>query len=417
MIVPRDYQETAIDASVAYLLDPKQKRRNGLVIQPTGSGKSVVIAGIATRLYEETKAPTLVFQPSKEILDQNLAKLAAYGYKAAVFSASLGRREIGPITFATIGSVIRYADEFRGTRFALADECHVVNARGGMYTDFFDVLPDARIVGLTATPFRLASNSYGSELRFLTRTIPRVFKDVVAYTQIGDLFRRGYLCPLAYEDPVAIDKTRLKVNGAGSEYTDESVQQHLFEVGFVGKLQAQVEAALASGRRHVLVFTASIDESRRLTKVVPGSAMVTAETPAGDRARILSEFRRGEIQVVSNVGVIALGFDYPELDCVILGRPTLSLAVYYQQIGRVVRPHPSKTVAHVVDMVGLVKQFGRIEDLELRAGGERGRSWEIRSGDRPLTNVYYAREDIDPKEIAKANARRRFWAKRRRTLA
>ncbi len=408
----RPYQQAAVDASLAYLQDRKLAGRNGIVVQPTGGGKSLVIAALCDRL----DAPALVFQPSREILEQNAEKLAHYGYRAAVFSASLGRREVGRITLATVGSVMRYPEVFRDVRYVLVDECHAVNARGGMYDEFLAGLAGVRVLGLTATPFRLASNSFGSELRFLTRTRPRVFRDVVHVTQVQDLVRAGWWAPLRYlTDRTVVDRSRLKLNSKGSDYTDESVQGHLLEVGFVGELQAAVERQLDEGRRNVLVFTRFVNESERLAKAVPGTAVVTAETPPQERAQILSDYRRGKIRVVSNVGIIALGFDFPELECVVLGRPSISLALYYQQVGRGVRPHPAKAYTQVVDLVGLTHLFGKAEDLTLRKVGAGSDQWVMASGARHLTNIYFSdRDSVNPKIAAKAIATRRYWAKRRR---
>jgi len=374
---------------MAYLENRALAGRHGVVVAPTGSGKSLVIAAIATRLA----GPCIVFQPSKEILEQNLAKLASFGHRAAVFSASLGRKEVGTITLATIGSVVRHPDLFRDLPYALVDECHLVNSRGGMYAGFLGGLPSARILGLTATPYRLASNSFGSELRFLTRTRPRIFRDVVHHTQVGDLFAAGYLAPLVYQQVLGLRRDRLRPNSTGADYSDASVQMEMRAQGFAGRLEQEVRRALAEGRRNVLVFTRFVAESAQLAAAVPGCAVVTAETPPAERARILNAFRAGRLRVVTNVGIVALGFDYPELECVILGRPTLSLALYYQQVGRIVRPHPSKPWAHVVDLVGLVQQFGKVEDLTLRqapTGPSGWVKWEVCAGTRPLTNVLFA---------------------------
>ena len=405
----RNYQREAVTAGLAYLTDPKLKGRNGIIVAATGSGKSLVIANIATAL----NGPCIVFQPSKEILDQNLQKLAHYGYRAAVFSASLGRREIGTITLATIGSVVRHAEAFRHVKYVLIDECHHnTSAKTGMVTDFLSALPDARYLGLTATPFRLATSSFGSELRFLTRTRPRIFRDVVHVTQIHDLVRDGYWCPLVYEDVPIIAREKLKLNSTGADYTDASVQLLFAEVGFVGRLCDEVQRQLTAGRKHVLVFTRFVDEARRLAHAIPGAAYVTADTPAQERERIIRDFRSGRIRVVSNCAVLGLGFDFPELDCVVQARPTVSLAVHYQQIGRAVRPHPTKAQAHVVDLVGLVKQFGKVEDLVIRPGGKTGEQWTVCSGTRALTNTYFAqRDDLNPQVVAKMQKSRQYWAK------
>ena len=407
----RTYQQEAVDAGLAYLTDPKLAGRHGIIVAPTGSGKSLYIANIVTAL----DAPCVVFQPSKEILEQNAAKLASYGYRAAIFSAAMGRREIGKITLATIGSVVRYPEAFRDVQYVLIDECHYnSSAHGGQLFDFLATLSDARWIGLTATPFRLHSNSLGSELRFLTRTRPRIFRDVVHVTQIQDLVRDGYWCQLTYEEVPVVPREKLKVNSTGADYTDASVQQVFAEVGFVGRLCDEVQRQLDAGRKHVLVFTRFVDEARKLAAAIPGAAYVTAETPSEERAQIIRDFRAGRIRVCANVAVLGLGFDFPELDCVIQGRPSISLSVHYQQIGRCVRPHPSKPMAHVVDLVGLVKQFGKVEDLVIRPSGLRGEQWTVSSGTRALTNCYFAqRDDVDPKAIAKAQKNRQYWARRK----
>lgn len=352
---------------------------NGIVVH--NSGKSLLIANIVNRL----PGASLVFQPTKEILAQNLEKLRSYGYHPSVYSASVGRKEIGEITLATIGSVKNDVSLFADVQNILIDECHLVNAKAGMYKKFLQEIGNCRVLGLTATPFRLASNSYGSELRFLTRTRPKVFSDLVHYTQIPDLFSSGYLCPLEYRDSVAIDRSLLRTNSTGADYTDASVLRAV-SGSFCSRLVAETKAAIQSGRKP-LIFTRFTKEAEALAAAVPGVVAVSAETRPKERDRIISEFRSGKIQGVANVGVLVCGFDYPELDCVILARPTLSLAVYYQSVGRVVRTHPNKQSAIIIDLVGVVSQFGRIEDLTLKPGGSSGDLWAFYSGRRRLTNI------------------------------
>jgi len=386
--VLRSYQQNAVNRSVEFLTNPRLRGRNGLVVIPTGAGKSLVIAGIATRL----DAPVLVFQPSKEILQQNAEKLRGYGYAPAIWSASLNRKRVGQITLATIGSVVNHVEAFTHFKYVLIDEAHLVNPKGGMYRDFLAVLEGARVIGLTATPYRLASDSMGAQLRFLTRTRPRIFTDVVYYLNVAPLFRAGFLAPLVYHEPQVIDTTRVRLNSTGADFDDRALQQHFTEIGFSSQLHAIVEHLLASGHKSVLVFTRFREESEALAAAIPGAAVVSAETPADKRAQILWAFKKGLLRVVANVGVLSVGFDYPELTTVVLARPTMSLALYYQQVGRVIRPHPSKPTAHVVDLVGLKKRFGPIEQLWMQPGGKTGDQWVIVTGeqrDRVLTNVHF----------------------------
>jgi DNA repair protein RadD len=363
---------------------------HGLMIEPTGSGKSIILAGIIDRL----KQPTLVFQPSKEILDQNYTKLVSYGYQPKVYSASAGRKETGgDITLATIGSVVNKPELFRHMKYVLVDECDMVNAKnaGSMFMKFFSQLPDIRIIGLTATPYRLVTDGFGgSILKFLTRTRPRVFKHVVHITQNGELFQKGYLAKLEYKEvKTGFDEGRLRLNSTGADYTDESVRRHFKELNFSDKIVRCINRLGELNRRGALVFTRFVEEAEYVASKVPGAAIVSAKTPPQEREQIIAGFRSGKIPVVTNVGVLSIGFDYPELANVILARPTMSLRLYYQQVGRGVRPHPNKKETFIIDMVGLVKKFGRVENLHVHEEQAGTGKWIVTGDPGQLTNIYY----------------------------
>lgn len=390
---PRPYQQEAIQAGLEFLRTAKPDE-GGLLVEPTGSGKSIVIAGIVTQL----DGPAIVFQPSKEILEQNLSKFRAYGHNPGVFSASAGQKRIRKITLAIIGSVHNKPHLFNEFKYVIVDEAHLVNPkpkkRGGeivsqsMFANFFDGLGDVRIIGLTATPYRLAHNSLGSVLRFLTRTRPRLFTKLVHVTQNQQLVRDGYWAALDYKQvKTGFREDRLRLNSTGADYTDESVRQHFRELNFSDQIVRCVNRVHELGRRGTLVFTRFVEEARYVASRIPGAEIVTAETHKDERQRIIRGFKAGEIPVVANVNVLAIGFDYPELANVVLAQPTRSLARYYQQVGRVVRPHPSKQSAFVIDMVGLVEKFGKVEDFVLKCGPHD--TWFLEANGRQLTNVYF----------------------------
>jgi len=381
--VLRPYQRGAVDAAVRYLKGPY--RNNGLMMLPTGSGKSLVIANV----IKELKQPTLVFQPSKEILEQNYAKMVSYGYSPGIYSAAVGRKDLAPVTFATIGSVKRFPELFRVFKFVLIDECHLINAKQGVYRDFLKALGRCRILGLTATPYRLVSDgSGGSILKFLTRTRPRVFTDLIYYVNNRVLFDGGYLAKLRYENSQGFDRHSIKVNTTGADYDDRSLKAYYQATNFQD-FAFHVVRSVADRRRNVLAFTRFIEEAEYISSRLPRAAIVTGETPKSERERIISGFRSGEIRVVCNCGVLTTGFDYPELETIVIARPTMSLGLLYQMIGRGIRIHPAKEYTLVVDMCGNVSTFGPIEDLKLEnAGGDK---WFIANRDRQLTNVYLER--------------------------
>lgn len=385
----RDYQQQASDAAVRFFTDPT-RRRNSIMVLPTGAGKSLVIADIAARL----EGHTLVFQPSKEILEQNYAKLCSYGIlDCAVYSASAGQKEVARITFATIGSVKNHPELFRHFRNVIIDECHLVNPKAGMYKEFLATL-HGKVLGLTATPYRLSSSrDFGCMLKFITRTRPAVFTDVIYQVQVGTLLDMGYLSRVDYfpMSPVGWNELNLKVNTTGADYTERSVVKEYERVDFYGFLVHIVRRLMApkSGirRKGILVFTRFLKEAKQLTWSIPGAAIVSGDTPKAERERILEAFKRGEIPVVANVGVLTTGFDYPELDTVVMARPTMSLALYYQIVGRCIRPHPGKESAWFVDLCGNIKRFGEVKDLRLENGGNG--KWAVYSNGRQLTNVRF----------------------------
>lgn len=399
----RDYQQEASDASIRFFRSKTE--RNGILILPTGSGKSLCIADIAHRL----DGNVLVFQPSKEILEQNYNKLRSYGVEdCSIYSASFKKKEISRITFATIGSVKAHMEDFNHFRYIIIDECHQVNSEEGMYRNFFDCAK-RKILGLTATPYRLSASLqyYDKEgktvfrpkdeegsvefdekianrqiigenkciLKFITRTRPRVFHDVIYQVDISTLLERGYLARLQYFDLSIMNHAAIKRNSTGRDFDDSDLFRQYQEtnlathlVNIVRRLQRPKSGV---PRKGILVFTKFIDESEKLCKEIEGCAMITGATKKRERERILKDFKAGKIKVVTNVGVLTTGFDYPELDTVVMARPTMSLALYYQIVGRAIRPHPEKETAWIVDLCGNYKRFGRVEDLHLaepRAG-------------------------------------------------
>lgn len=378
----RDYQKQAVDVAVNFFQTGNKK--NGIIVLPTGAGKSLVIANIAYRL----DAPVLIFQPSKEILEQNYEKLCSYGVMdVGIFSASFGRKEVRKITFATIGSVKSHKDYFRLFRYVIIDECHGVNAEAGMYKDFIETI-QCKVLGLTATPYRLyLSRFYGSMLRFITRTNPRIFNELLYAVQVRTLLNRGYLAPMNYYQLNVVDTSRLKVNSTGADFTDASVRRYYREIKFNDSLENIVRRLLVAGRTSILVFTRFIDEATHLARAFSDcAAVVSSDTSKGDREAILRAFKQKQIKVVANVGVLTTGFDFPELATVVLARPTMSLALYYQMCGRAIRPFPGK-VSWVVDLCGNYKRFGRVDDLELRQ--TKPGIWAVFSGAKQLTNVYF----------------------------
>lgn len=385
--IPRPYQEQAIRANIDFFKSTK-KEFNGLEILPTGSGKSVVIANTAMNL----EGKTIVFQPSKEILEQNFQKFISYGYRAGIYSASAGMKHIDKITFATIGSVAKKHHLFEDFQNIIVDECHLVNAKEGMYCDFINSFEKVKVLGLTATPYRLVSGFEGAMLKFLTRTRPRIFDRVLYYVQNDVLFNAGHLAPLEYYAFKVIDRTMLRVNTTGTDFNEASLRSYFRSINMPKKTIEYGNRLLAK-RRSLLVFCSLIEEANEVSRGIPGSVVITGDTEKRLREKLLAEFKAGRIRCVINVGVLTTGFDYPELEAVLIARCTMSLALYYQMVGRVMRPFTyedgSKKSGWVVDLGGNISFFGKIETMKLLQD-ERG-LFSIWNNGRQLTNVNFCK--------------------------
>lgn len=386
----RSYQQEASDAAVRVFQG--QKQTNGLIVVSTGGGKSLIIADIASQL----DAPLLIFQPSKEILQQNFAKLQSYGViECGVYSASVGCKDINRITFATIGSVMNHMDDFKHFKYVLIDEAHCVNSKAGMYKKFIEA-EKRQVIGLTATPYRLSSYQGGSMLKFLTRTRPRIFNEVLYVCQTSDLLAKGFLADLKYYDLTSMDLSNVRSNSTGADYDEKSLKLEYKRSGFYDKLTTTTLRVLKpkSGipRKGVLVFTRFVDEAQNLVDKLKlkeiSAAIVTGTTPKEEREQLLNDFKSGKIKVVANVGVLVVGFDFPALDTVIIARPTKSLAWYYQAVGRCIRPFKGKD-AWVVDLGGNYRRFGKVSDLKIDVEKPHSQLWCVKSNGKQLTNVIY----------------------------
>lgn len=383
--IPRSYQVDAIAKAVEFFKDPKVY--NAVEILPTGSGKSIVVANIAKAL----DGKTVIFQPSKEILEQNVSKFISYGYRAGIYSASAGMKHIDNVTFATIGSVNKKHHLFEQFKNIIIDEAHLVNAKSGMYHSFIETMSQskAKVLGLTATPYRLNSGMEGAMLRFITRSSPRIFNKVIYYIQNNVLFDAGHLAKLEYFHFDVINRGMLVNNGNGSDFNEAALRRYYKQIDMPQKTVHYANRLLAK-RKNLLVFCSLIEEANEVSAGVDGSVVITGETPADLRAQILKQFKANIIKCVINVGVLTTGFDYPELECVLIARSTMSLALYYQIVGRVMRPHPDKISGWVVDLGGNVKFFGKIETMKIEKD-EKG-LFHIRNNGRQLTDIAFTKD-------------------------
>ena len=170
----------------------------------------------------------------------------------------------------------------------------------------------------------------------------------------------------------------------------------------VSIVQRLLNPKRGGARKGILVFTRFVKKAQRLADSIPNCAVVSGDTPKAERDRILTDFKSGKIQVVANANVLTTGFDYPQLDTVVIARPTMSLALYYQMVGREIRPYQGKQ-AWLVDLCGNINRFGKVEDLKLVDTNGKGK-WAVFSNGKQLTNVLFQWRNLQYKRTRVINA-------------
>jgi len=375
----RNYQVEASDIAIKFFEESSMKK--ALQVLATGAGKSLCIGEIANRLKDKV----LCIQSSKELLEQNYNKFISYGQEASIYSASFGKKEHGNVTFATIGSIVKKGEEFRkqGYKYILLDEAHTFKAGNGMWGNFLKTSKIQKVLGLTATPFKMETlggqfDSY-SRLKMITNRglhYP-MFEDIIYLQQIQEIIKLGFWSKIEYE-VFDIDTGDLVFNSTGADFTEESINKFYKTQGLEKKI---INRIMDSEGQAILVFVPSIQDAQSLAAKVPNSACVYSGMPSKERDRIIDEYRSGKIRTVFNVNILSIGFDYPEIDHIIDAKPKGNLGKIYQALGRCVRIHPNKEKAIVTDFSGNINRYGQIEDIFFKKSMNK---WQVYGSDNRL---------------------------------
>lgn len=361
----RDYQQRAI----TQLYDWFRAGNDGnpCLVLPTGSGKSHIIAELcrdALQSWPETRILMLTSQ--RELIQQNAAKLRMHWRNAplGIYSAGMGRRDAGePITFAGIQSVRTKAAMLGHVDLILIDECHLVSHKdeGGyrtLITDLRAINPGLRVIGLTATPYRLGHG--------LITDKPAIFGALIEPVTIPELIEHGYLSMLRSK-VTALTLDTKGVHKRGGEYIESELQA---AVNTDDNNAAVVREIIERGqdRKAWLIFCAGVDHAQRIRDMLTDSGIVaecvTGKTPKRERDRMLADFMAGKIRALTNANVLTTGFDYPGIDLIAMLRPTMSAGLYVQMAGRGLRIAPNKDDCLVLDFAGNVATHGPIVNVE-----------------------------------------------------
>jgi DNA repair protein RadD len=372
MLTLRPYQEEAKAAVYAHL---RVRDDNPCVVIPTAGGKTPVMASICKDAVGLWQGRVLILAHVRELLEQTADKLnkVCPEVRFGIYSAGLKRRDTEhAVIVAGIQSVYRRACELDAFDLVVIDEAHMIPPDGdGMYRQFLAdaraINPNVRIIGFTATPFRMRTGPICT---------PDGFLNAICYeVGVRELIIQGYLCPLVTKAGInKADFSRLHVR-AGEFVADEV--EDLMDDDRLVEAACGESVAYAADRRAVLVFASGVKHGRHIVRVLREQhgiecGFVTGETPIKERDLILGRFRSGELKYLCNVNVLTTGFDAPHIDCVVLLRPTLSPGLYYQMVGRGFRLHPGKQNCLVLDFGGNVLRHGPVDQVRVKEVGGQG---------------------------------------------
>ena len=377
---PRPRQQEAIDKIYEYITN--SKKNHGLFTYPTSFGKSIVVAELASKFPNKYFINVTI---GKELLKQNYEKYTSYGFEANLCSASLKENSVGKVTFATIGTIVKHVDFFKYKDVViLFDEAHEASATGSQLDKFLKQLKNYKLCGITATPFRLSNGMEGSSLKMMNRDRGCIYKSIEDVVQIQEVVQQGYWSKLKYKI-IETDESSLVLNTTGSDFTDSSIEKYKQDNNLLEQVIHEVNELIKEGRKSILISVPSIQDALDLEAKIDNCKAIYSGMDAKDRDNIISAFKELKIRVIAQVKILTVGFDHPQLDGLVLAKPSNSLTFYYQFIGRLVRIHPLKQDGKVVCLSGNVKKFGKVEDITIE-NLEITKGWAVFSGETMLSN-------------------------------
>jgi DNA repair protein RadD len=370
----RPYQIEGLQALFDYW---RRGGGNPLLVLATGTGKSVIIAFLLKQLLSDYPSMrVLITAPNRELIEQNVKELVNVWPDAPIGTncEGLGSRDTdAQILFATINSIYRIPQAIGPRELILVDEGHLItHADQGMYRTTIaalrEVVPDLRVGGLTATPYRLDSGH-------LCEGEGHIFDSVVYEYTIAQGIRDGFLSPLSSKSTTTlIDVTG--VGKRGGEFIAEQLEAVASELDVINGACDEI-VKHAGTRRAWLAFCVGVGHAELVRDALRArgvnAKMVLGKTDDDERDRIIEEFRAGRLPCLVSVMVLSYGFNVPFVDLIALLRPTCSTGLYVQQVGRGTRKADGKLDCLVLDFAGNVRRFGPVDDPRIvTKGGGNG---------------------------------------------
>ena len=357
MYTLRPYQQDSVKATIHYF---RKHSMPAVLALSTGAGKSLIIAELA----RIAKGRVLVLAHVKELVEQNHQKYESYDLKASIFSAGLGRKESEcQVVFASVQSIVNGLQQFTEPFSLLViDECHRVpedenSSYQRVIRHLLKINPNLKVLGLTATPYRLGLGwIYQYHTRGQVRSQQsRFFRDCIFDLPIRFLLDEKYLTEPKIMDMAVLgyDFSNLKVSATG-HYHEAELQQVINKSSRATPMIIEQVIATAKDRLGVMIFASTVNHALEIMDYLAdeNAAMVIGETPLAEREQIINAFKAREIKYLVNVSVLTTGFDAPHVDLIAILRPTESISLYQQIVGRGLRLFEGKKDCLVMEFAG-----------------------------------------------------------------
>lgn len=349
----RDYQQESVDKAMEWC---RTNTTPALLELATGAGKSLICADLARQFYNKSNGKrVLCLQPSAELTEQNYSKYLLTGEQASIYSASISKSLRHPVIYATPLSFKSVAKAM-GDKFTavIVDEAHNLTPTiREIISDMREGNPNLRVIGMTATPYRLGDGyiyAMDHNNRAESEAVEPYFKKLLHRVTAPYLIDEGFLTPPMIGAPEKnYDTTTLKASG--NSYTSQSLESTFNSDKRLTHDIIQDVLLHTQDKHGVMIFGASIKHCEEIMKSLPSdnSAMITGKTKKKDREYIISEFKAGRIKYLVNRDVLTVGFDDPHVDCIVILRATESASLFSQIIGRGLRLHPGKEYCLILD--------------------------------------------------------------------
>lgn len=358
----RDYQDDAV-CNVRYAF---REVENVILVLATGAGKTVIFSEI-TRLAKEKGSRVLILAHRDQLIKQCSRKLTDIGTTHGIIMAGFTPAPHESVQVGSVQTVVRRLEKMRWKPdIIIIDECHLSAAT--TYVTIRNYFPKSKLLGVTGSPCRLDNKPLGSEHGGL-------YDRMVVGISISELIERGFLVPpRVFAPSEQIDLSGLRPK-SGSDFNIDLLAQKMNKPKLTGDAINQYKSVCMG--KPAVAWCVNIAHASAVADAF-NAAGVPAAMLCGDhdtpyRDEVLGKLASGEIMVVTFVGLLVEGVDVPEIACIILLRPTMSLSSYLQTIGRGLRPLPGKDCCFVLDHAGLTFRHGFADEE---------RDWSLDWGER-----------------------------------